>query len=81
MDRDQITTTERFHKAAVILLPILKAIPKEAVKRHNLLFKDIIIDTMEMQDELPGTSLQDILAIDLPYYLNYGMSKTKFEGF
>lgn len=74
--------TERdpeFLKASEILLPMLKAIPKDAIRRHSLLFDDIILETIRQRD-LYKLELHVVLAKDIPYYLSYGKSKSQYEA-
>lgn len=80
---EQQKRTPEFLKAAEKLLPLLKAIPKEAIKRHNLLFEKIIQEMMDEHDkqyEHKGNipvSIEFILAAHLPYYLMYGKKAEK----
>lgn len=76
--------TKELLDAANKLLPILKSIPKHTIRRHNLIFEDIIwdmIDEYNAQDpeinEIVG--IEFIMAINLPYYIQYGQSKKTIE--
>lgn len=77
---NEVKRTPEFLKAAEELMPILKAIPKEAIRRHNLLFENIINNTIKEQGRWnPKPSLSELLAIDLPYYLSYGINKHDYD--
>lgn len=68
-----------FIKAADELMLLLKSIPKSAIQRHNLLFADIINETMNIQKDNPEVSLTYILAANIPYYMQTG--KANPNGF
>jgi len=87
--------TPEFLKASELLLPIIKGIPKDAIRRHSLHFEVIIkemIDlTNSMKLEYPNAAivhymqatwqkqLQLNLADNLPFYTTYGKSRKQSE--
>lgn len=75
---DNQTEDKTFYKVAEELLPLLKSIPREAMRRHGLLYKDMIENTIG-QYENNSLSYTEILAADLPYYMSYGCSRLHYQ--
>ena len=74
MHTETTTRTPEFLKAAEELMPILRKIPKEVIRRHNLLFEEIINQTIELQKtDFQEQTLTEILEMDLPHYKANGM--------
>lgn len=66
-----------FLEAAEQLLPLLKSIPRSAMLRHNISFENVINSTIA-EAKATEEPLTIVLAQNLSYYINYGMSKMEW---